>query len=218
MTARPRLLDGCCCQGGATRGYQLAGFHVTGVDIAPQPRYIGDTFIQADIVEYVAEHGHEYDVIHLSPPCQDYSATERINGRGDEFPRLIAPLRYILRGMGHPAWVIENVPGSPLLDPVELCGAMFGLGTYRHRWFESNLPIEAPFWHPQHTARQAKMGRMPAAGEFIQCVGNFSGVDLGREAMGAPWMSRDGLREAIPPAYTEFIGEQLAAHLGEVAA
>jgi DNA (cytosine-5)-methyltransferase 1 len=119
--------------------------------------------------------------------------------------------------MGHPAWVIENVPGSPLLNPIELCGAMFGLRTYRHRWFESNLPLEAPL-HPWHGARQAKMGRMPRDGEFIQCVGNFAGVDIGREAMQAPWMSRDGLREAIPPAYTFFIGEQLLAHLGTVAA
>jgi DNA (cytosine-5)-methyltransferase 1 len=205
--SRPKLLDGCCCQGAAGWGYHLAGFDVTGVDVVAQPRY-PLPFIQADIVEYVAEHGHEYDVIHLSPPCQDYSMTERINGRGEEFPRLIAPLRLMLRGMGHPAWVIENVPGSPLENPVELCGAMFGLRTYRHRLFESNLPLTAPA-HPRHVARQVKMGRMPGEGEFIQCVGNFSGVDIGRQAMEAPWMNRDGLREAIPVPYTRHLGEQI---------
>jgi DNA (cytosine-5)-methyltransferase 1 len=213
---RPRLLDGCCCQGGAGAGYAAAGFDVTGVDINPQSRY-PLPFVQADIVEYVAEHGHEYDVIHISPPCQDYSMTERIMGTGSTFPRLIAPLRLILRGMGHPAWVIENVPGSPLLDPVELCGAMFGLRQYRHRWFESNLPLAAPA-HPPHRARQVKMGRMPAEGEFIQCIGNFAGVDIGREAMGAPWMSRDGLREAIPVAFTEHLGAQLLEQIAELAA
>lgn len=213
---RPRLLDGCCCQGGAGMGYARAGFDVTGVDVVPQPRY-PLPFIRADIVEYVAEHGHEYDVIHLSPPCQDYSATERIMRTGNDYPRLIAPLRLILKGMAHPAWVIENVPGSPLHNPVTLCGSMFGLRQYRHRLFESNLPLAAPP-HLPHTARQVKMGRYPADGEMIQCVGNFAGVDIGREAMGAPWMTRDGLREAIPVAYTEHLGRQLMAHLTAVAA
>lgn len=202
-----RALDGCCCQGGAGMGYHLAGFDVTGVDNVSQPRY-PFRFILADIVEYIAEHGHEYDLIHVSPPCQGYSMTERIMQTGDEYPRLIAPLRYILLGMQHPLWVIENVPGAPLQDPVELCGAMFGLRQYRHRLFESNVPLSAPV-HPVHFAKQAKMGRRPKDGEFIQCIGNFSGVGIGREAMGAPWMNRDGLREAVPVAYTKWFGDQL---------
>lgn len=214
-TDRPRLLDVGCCQGGATRGYQQAGFYVVGVDKDPQPRYIGDEFIQADGLEYIAEHGLEYVVVHTSMPCQGYSDTQRLHGK--QWPRLIAPTRLILLGLNHPAWVMENVAPAPLINPVELCGAMFGLRTYRHRLFESNLPLQAPP-HPRHKWAQTKMGRPPRQGEFMHIVGNFSGVDEGREAMGGlDWMNRDGLREAVPPAYTEFLGAQILRQL-EVAA
>jgi DNA (cytosine-5)-methyltransferase 1 len=213
--AQPNLLDLGCCQGGATRGYQLAGFRVTGVDRDQQPRYCGDEFIQADALEYLAEHGHEYDAIHSSMPCQGYSDTQRLHGKA--WPRLIAPTRLILLGMGHPCWVMENVAAAPLLDPVELCGAMFGLRTYRHRLFESNLPLAAPA-HPAHKAPQAKMGRPAKPGEFVHLVGNFSGVTEAKAAVGIDWMNRDGLRESVPPAYTEFVGRQLLDHLSERAA
>jgi DNA (cytosine-5)-methyltransferase 1 len=205
---KPRALDGCCCQGAATRGLELAGFEVTGVDNVPQPHYCGERFIQADIVEYVAEHGHEYDFIHLSVPCQGYSETEQINGVGDTYPRLIAPMRYMLQGMKHPAWTIENVVGAPMHNPIELCGSMFGLGVYRHRLFESNLPITAPR-HPEHIAKQTKMGRPPVEGEMIHVVGHFSGVEEARRRMGIDWMTRDGLREAIPPAYMHHVAAQV---------
>jgi DNA (cytosine-5)-methyltransferase 1 len=195
-------------------GYHRAGFEVHGVDNVPQPRY-PFRFIQADALEYLSEHGMEYDAVHSSMPCQGYSQTQRLHGK--HWPRLIAPTRLILIGMGHPAWVMENVPPAPLQDPIELCGAMFGLRTYRHRLFESNIQLAAP-QHPAHTAKQTKMGRAPRQGEYMQIVGNFSGVEQGRAAMGIDWMSRDGLRESIPPAYTEFIGQQLAARLREVAA
>ncbi len=105
---------------------------------------------------------------------------------------------------------IENVTGAPLKRPIELCGAMFGLRTYRHRLFETSFPVEQP-WHQAHEliAPQAKMGRPVQEDEFIQVVGNFSGVDLAREAMGIDWMARDELSEAIPPAYSEYICNQL---------
>jgi DNA (cytosine-5)-methyltransferase 1 len=109
-------------------------------------------------------------------------------------------------------YVIENVQGAPLLDPVVLCGAMFGLRTYRHRLFEANFLIKAPA-HPPHVAPTRKMGRPIRDGEFMHVVGNFSGVGTARDIMGMPWASRDGLREAIPPAYTKHIGLQLMAQI-----
>ncbi len=212
---RPKLLDLFCCQGGASMGYHAAGFDVIGIDIDPQPRYPLE-FHKADALDYLERHGHEFDAIHASPPCQAFTNAQKI--QGNEHPDLLAPVRELLSDLGKP-FVIENVPGAPLINPVELCGAMFGLRTYRHRLFESNVVLWAPR-HPVHVARTTKMGRRPVEGEFMHVVGNFSGVDQAREAMGMPWATRDGLREAIPPAYTEHIGRQLIAHLerNEVAA
>ena len=203
-----KLLDLFCCQGGASKGYADAGFEVTGVDINPQPRY-PYTFIQADALEYLKGHGHEYDAIHASPPCQRFSLAQRIQDR--EHPDLVEPTRRLLQLSGRP-WVIENVEGAPLLDPVMLCGAMFGLHTYRHRLFEASFSLAAPP-HPQHVAPVRKMGRPRQPGEFAHYVGNFSGVQEAREDMGMAWAGRDGLREAIPPAYSKFIGLQLMREL-----
>src|SRR5690349_13847200 len=108
MRDKPKLLDGCCKAGGTTRGYQLAGFHVTGVDIEPQPRCVADEFIQADIMDYLAAHGHEYDFIAVSPPCQEYSNTRTMHD--NTYPKLIAPIRELLIATGKP-YVIENVQG-----------------------------------------------------------------------------------------------------------
>jgi DNA (cytosine-5)-methyltransferase 1 len=213
--SRPRLLDLCCCQGGASWGYHYAGFDVTGVDVDPQPRYPFE-FIQADALEVLRDRAFvsQFDAVHASFPCQAHTLCQRI--QNNDHPDLIGPGRPLLQATGLP-WVMENVPGSPMVDPIELCGAMFGLETYRHRLFESNLDLVAPA-HPEHVARTTKMGRTPVEGEFMHIVGNFSGVDRGREVMGMPWATRDGLREAIPPAYAEWIGSQLIAHLEQVAA
>ena len=191
-------------------GYHRAGFEVTGVDIAPQPRY-PHAFVQADAIEYLTEHGHEYDAIHASPPCQRYSVTHVIRGR--EHPDLIAAVRAAIPP-GTP-YVIENVTGAAahLRDPLMLCGTMFALRTYRHRLFETGGFTAAAPAHPRHTAPVARMGRPVRDGEFIHIVGNFSGADLAREVMDMPWASRDGLRDAIPPAYTDHIGRQLIEHL-----
>lgn len=211
---KPRLLDLFCCQGGAAMGYRLAGFEVVGVDLDPQPRYPFE-FYQADALEFIAEHGHEFDAIHASPPCQRYSKAQRIQGR--EHPDLIGPTRSAMERTGLP-YVIENVEDArgELRDPVTLCGAMFGLATYRHRLFETGGGFELGHpRHPRHLAPLAKMGRPVRPGEFMHIVGNFSGVQAARDLMGMPWASRDGLREAIPPAYTEYIGRELLARVTE---
>jgi len=209
------LLDVFCDSGGTSRGYQLAGFYVVGVDIRPQPRYAGDEFHQGDAVEFLLRHARHFDALAGSPPCQWYSATQRIQGR--QHPKLIGPTREAMRRSGRP-YVIENVPGAPLLDPVELCGAMFGLRTYRHRLFESGngFSFSAPA-HPVHTAPNAKMGRPVRDGEFMHIVGNFSNVALARQIMGMPWATRDELREAVPVPYTELIGRKLISHLRAIA-
>ena len=199
--SRPRLLDLFCCQGGASAGYVLAGFEVVGVDIDPQPRY-PFTFVQGDALAYLDEHGGEFDAVHASPPCQGYSNAQRIQGH--EHPMLIEAVRERLDMLGKP-YVIENVPGAPLKAPAELCGGMFGLRTYRHRLFESNAGLVAPE-HVQHLVGQVKMGRPLREGDYYQAVGNFSNVPYVRADMGVPWMSRDGIRESIPPVYAHYVG------------
>ncbi|MDT0347507.1 DNA cytosine methyltransferase [Streptomyces litchfieldiae] len=192
--------------GGAAKGYHDAGFEVTGVDLAPQPRY-PYLFFQADALEFLEAFGGEFDLIHASPPCQRYTKAQQIRGR--EHPDVIEPLRALLVATGRP-YVIENVPGAPLLAPVELCGSMFGRRTYRHRRFETSFPVGVPH-HPRHLAPNAKMGRPVREGEFMHIVGNFSNVPLAREVMEMPWATREGLREAIPPAYTRHIAREFLA-------
>ncbi|WP_326807861.1 SAM-dependent methyltransferase [Streptomyces sp. NBC_01775] len=214
---RPRLLDLYSCQGGAAKGYADAGFDVVGVDKDPQPRY-PYAFVQADALDFVRKHGAGFDFIHASPPCQLDSDCQRIQAR--THPDLIAPTRAALQATGRP-WVMENVRGAlpKLREPVMLCGAMFGLHTYRHRYFETGggLTLVQPP-HPAHTAPQAKMGRPVPEGHFGQYVGNFSGVPQARTVLGVPWMNRDGIRECIPPAYTEHVGRAALAVRLEVAA
>ncbi|WP_442906815.1 SAM-dependent methyltransferase [Kitasatospora sp. NBC_01246] len=206
------VLDTYGCQGGAGMGYHLAGYRVLSLDNAPQPRN-PLAFVQADAVSFITEYGHLFALLHASPPCQRYTRCQKIRGR--EHPDLIAPTRTAMQSTGQP-WVIENVEEAApeLQDPVMLCGAAFRLRTYRHRLFETGggLTITPP-QHPVHAAPLAKMGRPVADGEFMHVVGNFSNVPLARSetVMGMPWATRDGLREAIPPAYTELIGHQAAA-------
>lgn len=212
--SKPKLLDLCCGQGGASVGYARAGFDVRGVDLSPQPRY-PFLFVQRDALLVLKRlRPDDWAAIHISPPCQLWTNAQKI--MGNEHPDLITPAREYLEEIGLP-YVIENVPGSPLIDPIELCGSMFGLQTYRHRLFESNMPLAAPE-HPVHVTRTTKMGRKPVEGEFMHVVGNFSGVKQAKVAMGIDWMNRDGLRESIPPAYTEHIGLQLMEALNERAA
>ena len=204
------MLDTYCCQGAASEGYRRAGFEVAGVDIDPQPRYPFE-FHQADAVEFIREHGHEFDAIHASPPCQRYSKAQRIQNR--EHPDLIAETREALITTGQP-WVIENVEDArgELIDPVMLCGRDFGLRTYRHRLFETSFRVE-PLLHYEHEERTVKMGRPLRDGDWYHAVGNFSNVDYIRTDLGVPWMSREGIRECIPVQYAEWIGAQLIDQL-----
>jgi DNA (cytosine-5)-methyltransferase 1 len=203
---RPIILDAFGCQGGAAMGYHRAGFRVWGNDHDAQPKYPFE-FAQMDALDFIAEYGPYAVAGHGSPPCQLFTLAQRI--QGNDHPDLIAPTRDAFEALGIP-YVIENVEGARehLVDPVMLCGAMFGLGTYRHRLFEASFPLEVPD-HPKHEAKTTKMGRRPKPGEMMHVVGNFSGVEQARKAMGIDWMTRDGLRESIPPAYTEYIGKQL---------
>lgn len=200
---RPLALDLFCCQGGASQGLRDAGFDVVGIDIVPQPNY-PFPFIRADAVTTIPRR---FDFVWASPPCQAHTLAQRI--QGNDHPDLIEPTRVMLKASGVP-YVIENVVGAPLDNPIMLCGAMFGLQTYRHRLFECSFHIEQPP-HPEHTAPTTKMGRPVKPGHMMHIVGNFSGVDQAREIMGAHWMNRDGLREAIPPAFAEYIGRAALA-------
>jgi DNA (cytosine-5)-methyltransferase 1 len=208
VSEHPRLLDLYCGAGGAARGYQRAGFHVVGVDIAPQPRYAGDEFIRADALAYVAAHGREFDAIHASPPCQAHT-TLRARHKGTEYADLIPATRSALTDAARP-WIIENVVGAPLREPVLLCGTMFGLKVYRHRLFECSWFFLAPPHAPHRDAMPKQSGRVSPRGYVTVCGGGH-GPDnwFAPVAMGIGWMTRAELTQAIPPAYSEFVGHQL---------
>ena len=209
-----KLLDLFSGAGGAARGYQNAGFHVTGVDYHVQPRYAGDEFIYDDAYDYVLLHGSGYDIIHASPPCQRYST---MAGRtGNQYPDSIAKTRAVLQATGKP-WVIENVPDAPLEDPIELCGTHFDLCAdvggqmrwlRRHRHFESPLELREP-------QVGCYCDQLPIGGVYgnggggVQTRGVKFTSEQGRQAMEIDWMTRRELSQAIPPAYTTFIGFQL---------
>lgn len=201
-----RILDLFCGEGGAGAGYSRVGFEVIGVDKIAQPKY-PLPFVHMDAFEYLETQDlDQFDFIHASPPCQKWTKAQRIQKR--EHPDLIGPTRTALDKIGKP-YVIENVEGSPLLDSaITLCGSMFGLHTYRHRLFESNWDLRAPKQHPFHVSTVAKMGRPLRKGDWYHAVGNFSGVGYIRADMEVPWMTRDGMRECIPPAYAAYVGRE----------
>lgn len=216
MPSKRRLLDLFCGAGGCTKGYQRAGFYVRGVDHKRQPRYCGEEFIQADALEYLSilinsREIEDFDAIHASPPCQ--FATRLRNAKNVKpCLDLVTPSRPLLKSSGLP-WVMENVDGAPLIYPAELCGASFGLrsGQFdlaRHRFFEGSiLLLTNPCSHKRgftigvygngtNKWHREKFGRCIRIAEM-------------REAMGIDWMVRKELSQAIPPAYTYFIGQQL---------
>ena len=203
-----RLLDLFSGAGGCAVGYYRAGFtDIVGVDIADQPRY-PFTFIRGDALKYLAAHGNEFDAVHASPPCQGYSKMRYTTGK--EYPLMLDDVRKALRATGKP-YVIENVEGAPLIDATLLCGTMFGLNLFRHRKFETSFFMMAPP-HAKHSIYGISCGQgMPPTAEkkYMTITGNFTGQEAGRLAMGIDWMNRRELTQAIPPAYTHFIGAAL---------
>ncbi|MDY0809891.1 DNA methylase [Kitasatospora purpeofusca] len=222
-TAPPlKVLDAFCCAGGAGSGYAAAGFDVTGVDIAPQPNY-PHRFVQGDAVEYIRAHGHEYDLIHTSPPCQhDCTLTAGTNAaKRDTYPDLLEPTRAVLDAVGRP-YVIEQPPGGAsrrMRADLTLCGEMFDLRVIRHRIFELGgwFALQPP--HVPHRGRTAGYRHgVRHEGWYFQVYGNGGGkgtVAEWQDAMGIHWTAeRRELAEAIPPAYTHLIGSHAADWLG----
>ncbi|MEH6374590.1 DNA cytosine methyltransferase [Streptomyces sp. KLMMK] len=195
-----RVLDLCCGAGGLSMGYYLAGFDVTGVDIRPQPNY-PITFHQADALTFPLDG---FDLVHASWPCQRYARVTAWRGRREEHPDLLAPGRERLAGSGVPS-VIENVPEAPLRPDYLLCGTQFGLRVRRHRAFETSWggggDLVPPCWHRKDLlAFEHKAERAYA------------------DAMGCTWMSNLEARQAVPPAYTQWIAAQFLTLDGRTAA
>lgn len=211
---RPRLLDLCSGAGGAGVGYARAGFDVIGVDIADQPNYPYE-FHQQDALDFVAANWREFDVIHASVPCQGYTTMN--SGHREEWPQLIPEMRRLLIATGKP-WVMENVVSSPLRRDLVLCGEMFGLSVIRHRVFElGNWSMLEP-QHQKHRGRVSGMRHGQwFTGPYFAVYGNGGGkgtVAQWQAAMGIDWTDvRREIAEAIPPAYSEYIGSGLLSSL-----
>lgn len=219
---RPTLLDLFCKAGGASKGYMDAGFLVVGVDIEPQPRYIGHAFYQADALEFVARYGREFDAIAASPECKFHTEMMEIRTDCDEMRArhkdFISPLRPILQRLGKP-YVMENVQGARHLmrEPVMLCGTMFGLRVLRHRLFETNWPLKQPA-HAKHAGTvtdgtyvgvYGQGGAMWADKAKTRRRAGSRRTEDWRAAMEIEWMERGELTQAVPPAYTAYIGTEL---------
>lgn len=199
MRRKFKMLDLCCKAGGCSMGYYMAGFEVVGVDIEFQPRY-PFRFIQSDMFDIDLS---EYDFIHASPPCQGYSITRHLH-KEKAHDLLVDRVRTFLKASGKP-YVIENVVGAPLINPISLNGYMFGLQVKRTRLFESNVPLYLP-------TRYYLGGIIPE--KVYDVTGNSGGtIEEWREAMGINWMVKKEITQAIPPLYTEWIGTQLMNYL-----
>jgi DNA (cytosine-5)-methyltransferase 1 len=220
---KPKALDLFCGAGGATKGLQRAGFHVTGVDMFDQPRYCGDVFVHGNALANYGQFYREFDFIWASPPCQAHTSLKSMHNakRHDD---LIGRTRVMLDGLGAP-YVIENVVGAPLRNPFTLCGTMFGLQTEngaelrRHRIFEANFGVEVPKCqhgnggvigvyggHYRNRRRPSGLNRLAR---------DFTAED-GKRAMGITWMTGEELSQSIPPAYSKFIAEQWLAQRNDM--
>jgi DNA (cytosine-5)-methyltransferase 1 len=218
---KPRILDLFCGAGGCSVGYHRAGFDVVGVDINPQPRYPFE-FHQADALTFPLDG---FDAVHASPPCQAHTAMG-VMWNARKHPDLVAATRARLIDAGVP-YVIENVVGAPLDNPVQVCGAALNLGTdshalARHRLFECSFPVMVPPCahgsmptigvYGDHARDRRRVPGAPNPERGMQ-FGADLGLQLAREAMGIDWMSWREISQAIPPAYTEHIGGYLRAAL-----
>ena len=219
QAVKPLLLDLFCGAGGAAMGYSRAGFEVVGVDIKPQPNYPFE-FVQADALDvpdpWLIER--QFDAIHASPPCQHFTKYRNaVKDITERYEDLIEPTRELLEQTGLP-YVIENVEGAPLKDPVMLCGSMFELDVQRHRIFETNWPLDAPVWPCRHRIWSPRFksstGRKPNSRLTLEVGSWDEPLERQKRAMGVDWkITTRELSEAIPPDYTEFLGESLLRHI-----
>lgn len=220
---RPRILDLFCGAGGAAMGYARAGFEVVGVDIGVQPNY-PFRFIRGDALQFLRDEFPVLDIcrevkaIHASPPCQLFSRMTPAHRR-EAYIDLLTPTRDMLERIGLP-YVIENVEGarSVMREPFMLCGSSFGLRVRRHRLFETNWPMSwlMPCAHGQQGQPVGVYGEGSSKGQKRGRKADTEAEVL--EVMGMPWSDRKGATQAIPPDYTEFIGQQLMGHLEQVVA
>jgi len=216
-----KLLDLFCKAGGASVGYHRAGFEVVGVDIKKQKRYPFE-FIHADALEILADKDFlkQFDVIAASPPCQTHSSTKHLrDAQGHTTTKLdlIPETREALKAWGG-AYIIENVPGAPLINPIVLCGSSFELKVRRHRHFESNVSLLGSICSHKKQGRPVGVyGAMKdnpkgidrTTGKMVYGGRTATSIEEAREAMGIDWMIWSELVEAIPPAYTHHLGKQL---------
>jgi DNA (cytosine-5)-methyltransferase 1 len=212
----PLLLDLFCGAGGAAMGYHRAGFEVVGVDINPQPNYPFE-FHRCDALDWLdGPLDADWAAIHASPPCQDHSRLASLSGvHGTGW--LLAATRTALTATGIP-WIIENVPGAAMRADYRLCGCMFGLpGLRRERWFETSwrgFDLRSPCSHSDQTVTVAGH---PGGSSTRDGVSGYGDTAAWRRAMGIDWMTARELAQAIPPAYTEYIGGQLLETLERAA-
>ena len=209
-----KLLDLFCGVGGASVGYAEAGFEVHGVDLKHGKRY-PFTYTRADVLDILKDQAfiNQFDVIHASPPCQTHSITKHLrNAQGKSTSKLdlIPETRAALIGSGKP-YIIENVPGSPLINPVQLCGSSFDLKVRRHRLFESNMPLIGSVC--DHKKQGRPIGVYGSLNDEIPQGGKTATtIDEARNAMGMDWAIWTELVEAIPPAFTKYLGQQIRRH------
>jgi DNA (cytosine-5)-methyltransferase 1 len=210
-----KLLDLYCGVGGASAGYAAAGFEVHGVDLKHGKRY-PYIYLRADVLDVLQDDNfiQQFDVIHASPPCQTHSITQHLrNAQGKTTSKidLIPQTRAALIASGKP-YIIENVPGSPLINPVQLCGSSFNLKVRRHRLFESNMPIKGTGCN--HKAQGRPIGVYGSLNDQIPNGGRTAvNITEARQAMGIDWAIWTELVEAIPPVYTDYLGAQIVSWL-----
>ena len=210
-----KLLDLYCGVGGASAGYAAAGFEVHGVDLKHGKRY-PYIYLRADVLDVLRDDNfiQQFDVIHASPPCQTHSITQHLrNAQGKTTSKidLIPQTRAALIASGKP-YIIENVPGSPLINPVQLCGSSFNLKVRRHRLFESNMPIKGTGCN--HKAQGRPIGVYGSLNDQIPNGGRTAvNITEARQAMGIDWAIWTELVEAIPPVYTDYLGAQIVSWL-----
>ena len=210
-----KLLDLYCGAGGASAGYATAGFEVHGVDLKHGKRY-PYIYVRADVLDVLRDKNYldQFDVIHASPPCQTHSITQHLrNAQGKTTSKLdlIPETRAALIESGKP-YIIENVPGSPLINPIQLCGSSFGLKVRRHRLFESNMALVGSVCN--HKVQGRPIGVYGSLNDEIPKGGKTAiTIDEARNAMGISWAIWTELVEAIPPAYTKYLGGQLGRWL-----